>query len=84
MQVENLIEILKETLKFYADEKNYEKGIVEKDGGHQARHVLGLIQGSEDKIQAYEKMFEDFENKASETTSADELMKMIDELKKFE
>lgn len=84
MQIENLIEILKETLKFYANEKNYERGIVDKDGGHQARHVLGLIQGSEDKMQVYEKMFEDFENKATETASSEDLLKMIEEIKKIE
>jgi hypothetical protein len=84
MQDENLIELLKEALKFYANEKNYEKGIVEKDGGHQARYILGLIQKNEEKLQTYENMFEEFENKASEASSAEDLMKMIDDLKKIE
>jgi hypothetical protein len=84
MQEENLIELLSEALKFYADEKNYEKGIVEKDGGHQARHILSLIQKSEEKLQKYEAMFDEFEQKASEAASAEDLMKMIEDLKKFE
>jgi hypothetical protein len=84
MQDENLIELLKEALKFYANEKNYEKGIVEKDGGHQARHILGLIQKNEEKLQTYETMFDEFENKASEASSAEDLMKMIEDLKKIE
>ena len=84
MQNENLVDLLKESLKFYADENNYTKGIVEKDGGHQARHVLNLIRHSEEKMQTYEAMFEELENKASEVSSADDLAKIIEELKKIE
>lgn len=84
MQNENLIELLREALKFYADENNYARGIVEKDGGHQARHVLGLIKNNEGKLQSYEAMFDEFENKASEASSAEDIIKMIEDLKKIE
>ena len=46
MQTESMIELLKQTLKFYAEEKNYSRGIVEKDGGHQARHGRSSPDGS--------------------------------------
>lgn len=84
MQVESLIKLLSETLKFYANEDNYKKNIIEKDGGHQARHTLKLVNENEEVMKSYDNLFEEFENKANEATSTEELMKMIDDLKKIE
>lgn len=81
MQVESLIKILSETLKFYSDENNYNKGLIEKDGGHQARHTLKLVKENEEEMKSYENFFEEFENKANELTSEDDLIKMIENLK---
>lgn len=86
MQTESMIELLKQTLKFYAEEKNYSRGIVEKDGGHQARHILDLIHDNENKIKSYETMFDEFEQKTIENDNlnVDDFIKLIDELKKID
>lgn len=81
MQVESLIRVLSETLKFYSDENNYKKGIVEKDAGHQARHTLKLIKENEEVMKSYEHLFEEFENKTDGETSAEDFVKIIESLK---
>jgi hypothetical protein len=81
MQVESLIKLLTETLKFYAEESNYSERI-HQDGGFQARHTLKLIQDNEKSMQSFEKLYEEFQEKVDSKTSADDVLKMINELKK--
>ena len=81
MQEENLIALLKETLKFYADLKNYDSDLVKNDGGHMARFALDQVKKVEDSMQKLEKAFEELQNKVDDKTP-EEVHKMINELMK--
>lgn len=82
MQNESLIKLLSETLKFYADEANYKNGMIAKDEGFQAKYILKLVKENEDLMQKYENLFEEFEQKAEDSTTTDDIIKLIEQLKK--
>lgn len=81
MQIESLIKLLTETLKFYAEEANYKNDQIIKDAGFQARHALKIVSDNEATLNNYEKLFEEFQEKADETITPEELVKMIGNLK---
>lgn len=80
MQVESLIKLLTETLKFYANEANYSNNNVQVDRGHQARHILKLVEDNQQTIQSFEKLFDEFQENIGNKTSPEEIIKMVNEL----
>lgn len=81
---ENLIKLLSEALKFYANDTNYENGQIEKDKGHQAKFILNLVQENENQIKNYEKEYDEIKKASEKETTAEDLMKMIEEMRKIE
>jgi hypothetical protein len=81
MQVESLIKLLSEALKFYAEEANYKNDQIIKDSGFQARHALKIVSDNETTLNNYEKLFDEFQTKAEEAITPDDLIKLIGVLK---
>lgn len=95
-EYQNLIEILKTTLEFYAREGNWNpennpsvcavelKSLVELDGGTQAKFALEKIRNfhinQQDNIEEYIKQVEE---NLEDTTEIDDLYKTLQEVKKI-
>jgi hypothetical protein len=80
MDKDNLIKLLGETLKFYADQANYVNDQINKDQGHQARFILDLVAKNEQTITTYEKEFEEAQKVIEESISPEDA---INQLKNF-
>ena len=80
MQERNIIERLKETLKFYAEPANYRNNQITLDDGHQARFALDQVKSLTDQLDKFQSDYEIYQNKINEGT-ADEIQKAIDDLK---
>lgn len=76
MEEENLIALLKETLKFYGDIGNYKNLSVERDNGHMARFALDQVKKIEDVMNKLEVAFDELENRVTEKTP-DEIQKEL-------
>ena len=81
---ENLIKLLSEALKFYAEDANYVNGQIEKDKGHQAKFILNLVKQNDDQMKNYEKEYDEIKKATEKETTAEDLMKMIEEMKNLE
>jgi len=87
-QYENLIALLKEALKFYADEKNYRKFMdnelfppIEIDNGHQARFALKQINELNEINKEIESDYNKIINNVRKEDSTENVIKIIDKLK---
>lgn len=74
---ENLIKLLSEALKFYAEDANYVNGQIEKDKGHQAKFILNLVKQNEDQMNKIEKEYEDIQSKIDPTDEIKEMINLI-------
>lgn len=77
MDKDNLIKLLGETLKFYADQANYVNDQINKDQGHQARFILDLVVKNEEIITSYEKEFEEAQRVIVESISPDDAINQL-------
>jgi hypothetical protein len=87
-QYENLINLFKSVLEFYADEENYllnkdKDGVITIDGGEQARMVLkqynSIVKNNEEQLDEYEKFIQ--ENKELNGEYGEDISKIIENLK---
>lgn len=81
MEEENLVKLLTEALKFYAEPANYVNNQIEKDGGHQARHILKMVSDNQATIEKYEKIFDEFVKSEEEEITPEQIHDFIKELK---
>lgn len=79
MQSENLIALLNETLKFYADPANHSNDQIKKDGGHMARFALEQVKKLDDATNKLEKQFDEFQEQVTEKTP-DEIQNLLNDL----
>ena len=79
MQEENLIALLRETMKFYAEPANYVNGQIEKDAGHLARFALDQVKKVEDTMNKLEQQFDELQNKVDQKTPED-IQKIVNDL----
>ena len=78
MQEENLIALLRKTLKFFAEADNYDFSI-QNDRGHLARFALDQIKKVEETMNKLEKQFEELQNQVNDKTP-DEIQKIVNDL----
>ncbi len=81
---ENLIKLLSEALKFYAEEANYVNDQMNKDRGYQARFVLNLVKMNEEQMKSLEQQYIELKENSEKTATAEDLVKMIDEMRNIE
>lgn len=88
----NIINTLKEALKFYADDENYKQNTalnnelvskVEMDGGHQAKYALNVIKhiNKTDELHLLEDIERYLEN-TNQTFNNEALKQQLDEIEK--
>jgi hypothetical protein len=71
MQEENIVALLKETLKFYGEPANYENDQIKNDGGHMARFAVEQVKKLEESADKLEQAFDELQGKVDEKTPED-------------
>lgn len=77
MEEQNIINLLTEALKFYAEPANYLNDQINKDGGHHAKFIIELVEKNKKTIATYEKEFEELQEKNEDEVSPEELLEKI-------
>jgi len=74
---ENIISLLTEALKFYAEPDNYDNNKIINDRGHHAKFAIELTEKNRKTIATYEKEFDELMEMKEEETSPEEFLKEI-------
>jgi len=83
MEIENVLARLTETLKFYADEANYDNDQMKKDRGFQARFAIEQVKQIEATMNKFESSYEEYLKQTQEAGSPEEIKKLIDDISKL-
>jgi hypothetical protein len=79
MQSENVIALLNETLKFYANPANYGNDQIKNDGGHMARFAVEQVMKLEEATNKMEIAFDELQDQVNDKTP-DEIQKIVNDL----
>lgn len=92
-EYQNLVELLKKTLEFYADDSNWTSimpindeiiSLIEQDGGAQARFALEKIENfNKTQIDDIEGYIKNIEETLEDNDDVDDLYKTLNELKRI-